>query len=299
MRTSLAGRSGLAGFTRVLLLALALGACGGGSEDGGGDSAASDSASAAAGAAHATQAGTVAADTCTTPPPAFSADLLHGKPWSELIDSLKAAAVQFPDVPGNDSILAVRLCNVPGCAPVRMAIRASNFTPCLQPGDLAGSSPRILGEYVLQEPFNPPAGSGWNPIPKDSSVFVFAHASGAPATMVYAHNGKTRMGPANGWQFWYCLDGDSAAHKLPQAQWKPRGTPPSGSTPPASPPTGGAAQVAEDEDTGSYGWMACASGCCQFYTPPPNETLELPDAAAEKAVDVTRRVPRPYWCQQG
>lgn len=298
MRTTLAGRSGLAGLTRALLLALALGACGGGDENGGGGSAAGDSTGAAAPSAHAMQASTAAADTCTTPPPAFSAALLHGKPWSELIDSLKAAAVRFPEIPGNDSILAVKLCNAPGCTPVRMAIRASNFTPCLKAGDLTGSRPRIMGEYVLQEPFDPPAGSGWNPIPKDSSVFVFAHASGAPATMVYAHDGKTMMGPATGWQFWYCQDGDSAAHKLPQAQWKARDTTASGSTPPATPPKGGAAQAAAEDDTGSYGWMACASGCCQFYTPPPSEILELPDAAAEKAVDVIRRVPRPYWCQQ-
>jgi hypothetical protein len=291
MRTSLAGRSGLAGLTRALLLALALGACGGGDTDGGGGATTGDTAASVA------QASVAAADTCTTPPPAFSVALLNGRPWSELIDSLNAAGVQFPDTTGNDSILAVKLCKSPGCTPVRMAIRSSSFTPCLKPGDLTGSRPRIMGEYVLQEPFNPPAGSGWHPIPQDSSVFVFVHASGAPATMVYAHNGQTRMGPAGGWQFWYCQDGDSAAHKIPQAQWRPRGTPPSGSTGPANPPKGGAGQVEEEEDTGSYGWMACASGCCQFYTPPPNE-LQLPDEASEVAAEVTIRVPPPFWCRQ-
>lgn len=33
--------------------------------------------------------------------------------------------------------------------------------------------------------------------------------------------------------------------------------------------TAGAAGAPVDEG-GQYGWMACASGCCQFYTPPPN-----------------------------
>ena len=239
-----------------------------------------------------------AADTCTTPPPAFSVALLNGRPWSELIDSLNAAGVQFPDIAGNDSILAVRLCKGPGCTPVKMAIRSSNFTPCLKAEDLTGSRPRILGEYVLQEPFNPPTGSGWNPIPKDSSVFVFAHASGAPATMVYAHNGQTTMGPAAALAV-LVLPGrrqrrtqappgavEAARHPAPRQHV-------TGQSPEAWRRAGG---------RGRGHRLLRVDGVRQRLLPvlyAPAQRDPLASGRGQRgATEVTLRVPRPYWCQQ-
>jgi hypothetical protein len=270
--------------TRTLLLALALCACGGGGDDGGSGRAA-DSAQPGTRTA-AVQ--TTAEGGCTTPPPTYPVTLLNGDPWGDLLQALADSGVTFPDTTGNSDTLAVKLC--PRCAEVRMAIRSSNRTPCLSRGDLAGSEPRIVGKYLLLENF---AGApGWAPIPKDSSIFAFAQSPSGPAIMVYEYQGKTTGAPATAWQFWFCPHGGST-DKAPLARWRSRFD---SSHVPAPRPR----RNDEGEDPGgNYGWMTCASGCCQFYTPPPNPIIEFPDDAAGNSgsTGVGTLAGGPTWCR--
>jgi hypothetical protein len=287
MRTSLAGRSGLARLASPLLLALALCACGGerGGEAGG--AAAPDTAAAASAAAT-----TVAdADTCTGPPPAFSQAVLNG-PWQALLDSLAAHSVSFPDVGGNDDTATVKLC--PKCDAVPVEIRSSNLTPCLAPSDLKGAGRRITGLFIVLAAF--PAQHGWDALQPGDSLLAFTHAVSGPATLVYNQGGSGKPSPSLAWMFWYCQDGHTA--KTPQARWRPRIPP----TPPTATDHGDDGD--NDGDGGSYGWMACASGCCQFYTPPPNPiTTETPGQANENAPDTVGQGQnqghnvKPSWCK--
>jgi hypothetical protein len=291
MRTSLAGRSGLAGLGSRLLLALALCACGG-SGSGGGEKAATSADSAAA--APTVAAATAATDTCTGPPPAFSQAVLNG-PWQALIDSLAAHAVSFPDVGGNDDTTTVKLC--PSCDAIPVEIRASNLTPCLAPSDLSGAGRRITGLFIVLAPF--PAQHGWDALSPGDSLLAFTNSVNGPATLVYDQNGSGKPSPSRAWMFYYCQDGH-VSPKTPQARWRPRipATP--------RPPTGGdhGDDADDDGDGGTYGWMACASGCCQFYTPPPNPiiTQTTPDNASPKAPDTVGPGrnqglgAKPSWC---
>jgi hypothetical protein len=282
MRTSLAGRPGAAGLACRLLLALALAACGGG--DDAGEGARADSAAVDPGAAVTAAA---AADTCTGPPPAYAQPVLTG-PWAGLLAALAADGVTFPDITGNDDTTAVKLCR--NCGTVPVEIRASNKTPCLRPEDLNGQAQRITGMFIVLETF--PAQQGWDTLQAGDSVFVFARGNG-PATLVYDHGGSGKTAPSTAWQFWYCRDGHTGG-RTPQAQWRPRGTPPT------TGPGKGKGEVGEGDGGGSYGWMACASGCCQFYTPPPNELMQTtPPQANANAPDTVGGGPsygRPYWC---
>ena len=283
MRTSFAGRSGLAGLTRALLLALALGACGEADEKGakGGDPAAQDATLAAA-------ADTVAADTCTGPPPAFARTVLTGN-WDALQDSLAAHGVTFPNDSLNVSTARVPLCN--GCESVTVQIRSTNLTPCLSPANMKESHPHIVGSMTLMEAF--PRQRGWDSLPAGTVLLAFARIAAGPATLVYedgAGNGKAS--PATAWMFYYCRDAHPRS-KVAMARWRPRNgrdsIPDVGKAPD---------EVEDDDDGGQYGWMACASGCCQFYTPPPNPItsgeVELPPQAV--GPDGNPGSQRPTWC---
>jgi hypothetical protein len=268
------------------VLALALAACGGGGDAGaGGESAPS----ADAAAARATTAA-AATDTCTGPPPGYALPVLTG-PWTTLLDSLAADSVTFPDVTGNDDTASVKLCR--NCSKVNVEIRSSNLTPCLRPEDLQGPLRRIAGIFIIQDTF--PSQNGWDTLLPGDSVFVFANTNG-PATLVYNQDGTGKTAPSTAWQFWYCRDGHQNG-KTPQAQWRPRGTP----------PTTGPGKGRDEEGGGgggSYGWMTCASGCCQFYTPPPNPIIVTPGQANPRAPDTVGpgrnqgAAPgqRPTWC---
>ncbi|MBW3570192.1 MAG: hypothetical protein KY467_03725 [Gemmatimonadetes bacterium] len=275
MRTSLALRSGPAGPAR-LLLALALCACGGAEDE-------ADASGAADARALATTA--AAADTCTGPPPAVSMPVLNG-PWQGLLDSLKAGGVTFPDVAGNVDTTTVKLCR--DCTAVRVEIRSTNLTPCLAPGDLTGQQ-RIVGMFVVLDTF--PAHKGWDTLLPGDTLFAFANSTGGPAMLVYEQGGSGKASPSRAWMFWYCQDGHTNP-RTPQAQWRPRG-------PTAAAPAAG--KQAEAEDAGTYGWMACISGCCQFYTPPGDGQIELPKQANPNAPDTVgpgrnQRQPPP-WCR--
>lgn len=288
MRTSLAKRSGLAGLARALLLALALGACGGSDEDGGEGAAGSSAADQAAATA---AADTAAADTCTGPPPAFAQNVLNGS-WTGLRDSLAAHGVTFPDIAGNDDTTTVKLCRT--CTSVPVEIRSSNLTPCLSPGDLNGAGQRIVGLMIVQDTF--PAQHGWDTLLPGDSLFAFTSSTGGLATLVYEQGGGGKPAPATAWRFWYCQDGHSGPG-TPRAQWRSRSAP-------ADPNPGKGNDRQEEDGGGSYGWMACASGCCQFYTPPPNsETLTTPPQASPNAPDTVGQGQnqgvslKPSWCR--
>jgi hypothetical protein len=278
MRTSLAGRSGPAGLACHLVLALALAACGGGGDQGAGGESALRADSAAPRATIAS----AATDTCTGPPPGYAVPVLTG-PWQALLDSLAADSVTFPDIPGNDDTTNIKLCRT--CSRVDVEIRSSNLTPCLRPEDLQGPLRRITGIFIIQDTF--PAQHGWDTLFPGDSVLVFANTNG-PATLVYDSGGSGKTAPSTAWQFWYCRDGHQNG-KTPQAQWRPRGTPPTR--------PGKGRDEEENGGGGSYGWMTCASGCCQFYTPPPNDAIQTTaPQASENAPDTVGVSQRPYWC---
>lgn len=270
MANLLADRTGAAGSpARRLLLAVALAiaaaACRGDAEPEGGGTAA-DTAAVVQDA--------LAADTCTGPPPAFAQAVLNGS-WQGLIDSLNAYAVTFPDIQGNDDTTSVALCAT--CGAVEVEIRSSNLTPCLQPGDLRGQS-RILGAFILLETF--PAQAGWDTIPAGDTIFTFARTPGGNAQLAYRRGDRVKTAPSTAWRFWYCQDGHTNP-KVPRAQWR--------DIPLATTPPGQEKEV--EEDTRQYGWMACASGCCQFYASPPGDPSPEPGGPDAPGVGGN-----PRWC---
>jgi hypothetical protein len=292
MRTPLAGRPGLAGLTRALLLALALGACGGGDENGEKGKAPADD---QARAAMATADTAAAADTCTGPPPAFPRTVLTGS-WDALQDSLSAHGVTFPNDSLNVSTASVPLCN--GCSSVRVQIRSTNLTPCLTPANMKESHPHIVGSLTLMDAF--PKQHGWDSLPAGTVLLAFARVAAGPATLVYRDSatGNGKASPATAWMFYYCRDSHSRS-KVPRAQWRPRNLSDSISNSVSGTGKGkGPEQVEDGEDGGQYGWMACASGCCQFYTPPPNpitsgEVVLPPQAVGPDGKPGTQQ---PSWC---
>lgn len=246
MRTPLAGRPAPRGRSgTALLLALALCACG---ADGGDDEKTQPRALLSA------QDSTAQADTtpgCTQPPPAYPNAVLQGL-WSALRDSLAKDSVTFPRDSANVAVDTVSLCK--GCTKIRVELQSSNFTPCLQAEDLAGNA-RILGQMILLDSF--PAQKNFPAIPRGDTIFTFANAPAGPAMLIYRVGNQARRAFSPDWQFRYCQDGHP--HTEPEAQWR---TVPS---------------ITQEDPGGTYGWMACASGCCQYYIKPP--TTELPEQA--------------------
>jgi hypothetical protein len=268
MESSPSVRSGSAGrLARRLLMALALAACGGGDdpssdtpEGGGGDTAA------------------VAAAASNAPancpqPPALDPALLGGK-YSALSQWLSANNVTFTDTDTTaDSIKAlVKLC--PTCNAVKLRIVSEARTYCMRRDSLAGKT-RIAGMFVVDSGSVTPANWGRTFNPGDS-ILVFARDSVAPARLVYRTSpspaSTVGSAPSRAWAFRYCNDGNPG--NSPQGRWrhKPQG---------AGQTTGG--------EGGTYGWMACATGCCQFYVPPPDPTL--PDETPDWIPPLTGRPP--------
>ncbi|WP_420127734.1 hypothetical protein [Longimicrobium sp.] len=288
MRTSLAGRAGVAGLTRALLLALALGACGGGEDEGtrGDANPSADTRAATA----ATESAPAAADTCTGPPPAFAHAVLTGS-WSALQDSLKAHNVTFPNTPENVAVDTVQLCN--GCKQmVPVEIRSTNLTPCLSPANMKESHPHIVGQFTVLDTVPPEA--GWaDTLYPGATLLLFAKLAAGPATLVYQDGANGKTAPPTAWMFWYCRDAHPRG-KVAQARWRPRnGSDVTGAPGPVHPPKGG---MGDDEGGGAYGWMACASGCCQFYTPPPNPIITEEIPGQGKGPETNPGSRRPTWC---
>ncbi len=267
----------------ALLLALALAACG--RSDGGDPAARRDSAQVDPASPH-----IAAADsTCTTPPPIPPDSVLRG-PWERLTRWIAENNVTFPDDPANIAVDTVPLC--PTCTAVGVRLQSGNNTPCITPQNSAER--RIAGKMVLLETF--PAQHQFETIPAGETIYMFSRGTpGAahPATLVYRHNGQVKHAPAGSWRFYYCNDGHR--HTRPQAQWRLENLTASQSGQDKSKGKG------PDDDGegpgGTYGWMACANGCCQFYTPPG--MLTTPDQANPNAPDTVPpigRLPPPAWC---
>ncbi|HEX5871005.1 MAG TPA: hypothetical protein VFY65_11335 [Longimicrobium sp.] len=279
-RSAAAGR-----FGRRLLLALALCACGG--EGGGAEKdVAADTPRAVALASQQAQDDT----TCTTPAPVASAALLGG-PWQVLADDMKRQGAQFPVNGKNADTFPVPLCK--GCSPVRLVIEANVSTStCVTPRVLADAAAKqsqvFLGAFVFAEAY-PGDTAGWPAFKAGDTLALFANDTSSVATIVYRNaSGAATRGPAT-WQFYYCQDNHPRTNA--RANWiaRPR---PNGHD--------------DDDGGGTYGWMACASGCCQFYTPPPNFEGNLIDVPGKGNVPAPgavgqggnpgRGYGRPYWC---
>ncbi|HEX2209774.1 MAG TPA: hypothetical protein VHG93_18985 [Longimicrobium sp.] len=273
----------------MLLLALALCACGGG--DAGDDAKASDDAARTEALAVQDSAG--APPRCPPNPPKATAALLRG-PWQALANSMKAQGAAFPVNGKNSDTTVIQLCT--DCDSVALVIQANTATCGATPATLQPQDTSFLGIFLLAGNFQ--AQNGWPSLQTGDTLALFVSGDSGSVIVTYRDKatGLAAQAPAGDWQFYYCQDGSRGTHAA--AQWRSRATPSNQSHDDDD----------EDDDNGggSYGWMACASGCCQFYTPPPNELeIELPDQANEKAPgtvgpgrnrgNVSPRI-RPTWC---
>lgn len=258
MRDPLRTRCWMPGRLPAVLLALALSACGGGENGGGDEAAGADSARAAPPSAR-----VAAADSTCTPPPVPPPALLTGS-WQDLVTWINTNNVTFPTTPQNVAVDTVPLC--PGCKGVGVRLQSANSTYCITPQNVPEQ--RIAGMMVLLDTF--PEQGGFKTIPAGDTIFMFSRGTpGAShhATLVYRHGTATRHAPARSWKFFYCQDGH--VNSAPAAQWRPEE--PAG---PGAEKGKGKGKGRDDDGEGpggTYGWMACANGCCQFYTPPPNQ----------------------------
>jgi hypothetical protein len=266
----------------LLLTALALAACGG---SGDADAAkSSDAASADSGQARLAAAAT--SDTTCAPPPAVPQSLVqNGASWAALEAFLADSGISFPDTPANIAVDTVPLC--PECSKVGVRLQSTNRTYCLT--TQAASTQRIAGRLTLLDTF--PAQHNYGTIPKNGVLYMLSRGTPAgmqPATLVYREGDKVRRAPGTAWRFYYCAHDSTVGH--PAAQWRPENVPPQG---PSNTGGGGG------NEGGSYAWMSCANGCCQFYTPPPmTEFPDLPDRGKTPDAHPGRdSIPR--WCMNG
>jgi hypothetical protein len=264
---------------RTLLLALALAACGGGG----------DADRPAAAAPEARTASVTTQDSagapCPTPAPAVDTTLFRGQ-WAVLTARLRELGANWPEVEGNTAIDTLPMCD--SCSTVALTLRSEATAWCTTPEQLEqlDGQARNMGILILGSDF--PEQHGWLPIAKGDTVLMFASGTDGPARMVYRNGEQSVVAPDTAWMFFYCNDGHVGSR--PQAQWRPR----AGSRPAQS--TG---RRLDESDGGDYGWMSCASGCCQFYTPPPNPIIVFPDQAnarAREAVPSPGPESRPTWC---
>ncbi|WP_420127735.1 hypothetical protein [Longimicrobium sp.] len=278
MRSSLTRPSGAARLGSRLLLALALCACGGGADDDAPEARQADAA-----AASASQATGPAA--CPAPPTVTDPKLFTG-PWAVFSRHMTEIGARFAE-PSDSSTATVRFCKDCGSAEVQIVSEATTY--CTTPEQMDSGGSRILAIMVLKSAYAGNPEQGWEPIPANDSIFMFAGSTDGPATLVYRSRDRRNavVAPESSWTFYYCRDN----HPRPagaRARWRPRT--------PVLPGPG------DDDGGGAYGWMACASGCCQFYTPPPNEAetyRTTPPRANPNAPDSARSGRgwgRPPWC---
>jgi hypothetical protein len=254
---------------RRLLLVLSLAACGGQADDAG-EKADSAPAAPAAGKsqAHAAANGQGPGGPCTPSPAVNPVLLADGAPWQALSRWRDSAHVTFRNTSDQHTVAWVKLCKT--CQAVKLQIVSESSTYCNGGGNLRGTT-RIAGVWVVLEGSVRPSGWGNKTFSPGDSILVFSHDSSASARLVYPVGNKVQRAPDDAWVFKFCRD--NHANTGPNAQWRNGVT----GAPAAS---DGAAQGSED-GPGTYGWMACASGCCQFYIP-PNPIVE-PEPEPDKA----------------
>ena len=264
----------------ALLFTLALAACGGGGGSGDGEaSAGSDSAAAAAEARTAAAGPNANCD----PPPAATFQPVSGVPWSQVQAYLQQ--LQWAD--DSAAVGDVQLCARCTKFSTRVVSEARSY--CTRKQDLAQL--RAIG---VMKALQPPTGqqpSGFGPQNKGDSLYLFAR--GDSAYVIY----QARSQPNNpagdttvvaaGWSFHFCADGGHGTRSKAAAQWRPD------TLATTTTQTRGKGEVGSGGGQLSYGWMACANGCCQFYGPPPAQQQD--DPMLEKGNDPAVRG-RPFDC---
>ncbi|HSU12494.1 MAG TPA: hypothetical protein VLK66_00225 [Longimicrobium sp.] len=238
----------------------------------------------AAGPAEALDSPPGGAQACT---PTIPADTFistrGGQGWQRVADYMKAAGANF-DLGVMDT-QPVKLCNTsgdPSCLPKVLQIRSEHLAMCLDAAAFNGQL-RIVGMVVGQGPGSLPAygfgpanisGGGSNRdsvylFVRNDSVFALFRTTGdvtafapqpglvTPGWAFFFHAPDTP--PAGTWALWRAdttLASYSGAYSPVRALR--RGGP-------AAPDAGGEAAAGAVQTTLSYGWMACAAGCCQFH----------------------------------
>jgi hypothetical protein len=271
---------------RALLLVLALCACGGGDDP----ERRADARDPATNVALQDSA----APSCT-PPPAIDTTLFNGT-WAELGRHLKERGARFPMTKLNSSTSEVRLCD--SCAVANLTLHADAATHCTTPEQMNGET-RVMAIFVLASDFKGDPRNGWEPIARGDSIYAFARDTFGAATLVYrGSDGRVVRAPDHQWAFLYCK-GDHVPGDTLLALWRDRGPPPT--TTQLERDKGKAKGREEEDENGQYGWMACASGCCQFYTPPPNQTSQNEDGRGRRGTGGQRQAAGdsiPYWCHR-
>jgi hypothetical protein len=231
-----AGRG--ARLTRLLLLGLAVAACGDAGETG--DAAAGDSAQARAAGAGSADRG--AGPQCP-PSPAIDTTFFTDSTWSSFLGWIGQNRVRFTG-PGARRNVPLE----PEGTPVSMTIQSEQRTHCTRRDDVRGQT-RIAGIFRVESG----ASAFGHTFAAGDTIFVFSHDTIGRPVLAFRNGTRVGTAPATAnWRFRFCHDGHP--HASAAADWRQFDRPPNG-------PPG-------EEDPGTYGWMACASGCCQFYIPP-------------------------------
>lgn len=255
-----AGRAG------SLLLVLALAACDGG---GGGDSLQVQDTTVR------TARAPDAAPKCP-PPPAIDAAFLADSSWAALDRWRTRHQVNFVGGSASATARVPLEANKPA---VPVTISPERRTHCLSADSLNGTT-RLAGSFVVHS-----AVTLWGqPLDSAAVILVFARDTTGPAVLAFASGDSIATAPATAWNFKFCRDG----HPNPQSrgEWRRRsdnqalaqsgagGQTGGGQPGGGQPGPGGPGGPKDDDDPGTYGWMACANGCCQFYIPPVGQNEE-------------------------
>jgi hypothetical protein len=215
------------------------------------------------------------------PPPAIDPIFLADSSWAALGRWRTSHQVNF--VGGHASATAW----VPleaGQPVVPVTISPERRTHCLSANSLNGQT-RLAGSFVVQR-----AVTLWGqPLDSAAVILVFATDTTGPAVLAFQSGDTIATAPATAWKFNFCRDGHP--HDRSKGEWRRRidgeafvqsgsGGQPGGGQPgggqPGGRPHGPRGPRDDDEvDPGTYGWMACANGCCQFYIPPVGNDDDL------------------------
>lgn len=220
----------------LLLLGLAVAACGGGS----GDTAAGDSAQARPAHAVAADRRDGSGPQCPAPP-AIDTTFFTDSTWTSFAGWLGGHRVRFTGRGARQSVPLEQ-----GGTPVSLTIQSEQRTHCMRRDSVQGKT-RIAGIYRVESA----ATAFGHTFKAGDTIYVFSHDTLGQPVLAFKNGDRVGTAPATaGWRFRFCHDGHP--HPDPAAEWR--------SFDPPGPP--------DNEDPGTYGWMACASGCCQFYIPP-------------------------------